>query len=188
MKQCNLTKGLVVFLTITITFFFGLMPSAWANGEPSCAQSDFQGFFAFTESGTVRMVMGGGVITSLLPIASAGWIDVQWNGADTGTISGIEMVNMGGVPFQAGIAGTFDTSSDGDNSNCTGIATVTVTPTPIHPLFPPVYTTFSFVINSNGKQSEIRTLTTEMIPTAFPAPGLPVFVPLAITGVAKPQS
>ena len=185
MKQCNLTKGFVVFLTITITFFFGLMPSAWANGEPSCAQSDFQGFFAFTESGTVRMVMGGGVITSLLPIASAGWIDMQWIDDNTGTISGIETVNLGGVPFQASIDGTLNLLSDNDNCNCTGTAIVTVTPDPIHPLFPPVNTTFSFVLTNDGKLSEIRTLTTQMTAIGQPEP---VFVPLAITGVAKPQN
>ena len=185
MKQCDLTKGLVVFLTIMITLFCGVMPSSWADGTPSCDQNDFQGFFAFAESGTVQMVMSKK--TSLLPIASIGSLDMHWdensdNQYGAGIITGTETINLGGVFFNASIEGEFVMSS-----NCTGTATIAVIPTyPESVPFPPVETVFSFVFSGNGKQSEIRTLITQMIPITPEEVEL-VFVPLAITGIAKPQ-
>lgn len=55
MKRCDLTKGLVFFLTIIITLCCGLIPSSWAedNAVCGCTNKSLKGFYGFSQSGSM---------------------------------------------------------------------------------------------------------------------------------------
>lgn len=173
MKQCDLTKGLVVFLTIIITLFCGVMPSSWAE-TPNCDYCEgqkFKGCYGFSHDGMMQMVSGQ-LIGQTIPMASVGvfYLDNQ------GNLTGQEIVNCGGNSFPANISGTFTVNSD-----CTGTATICATPENDQA----IESEISFVI-TGCNFDEIQMVTTKM--TFCDSGGVVAAIPLNIVGIAKKQS
>lgn len=199
MKQCNLTKGLVVFLTIMITLFCGVMPS---SGTEDCVESEcnycdsqkFEGCYGFSHSG-IMLVQNvdsnnepvfdnkGNPVFTEAPMASVGVFYLD--GKD---LTGHEMVRFGTDTFHATISGTYTMCPD-----CTGTARICAIR---DDSFSGIQSTISFVITSDGK--ELQMVTTGMEPCLMPSspvpsvstssPPLPIIEPINIVGIAKKQS
>ena len=168
MKQCNLTKGLVVFLTIMITLFCGVMPSAWADGCDDCEGEDFEGCYGFWHEGKMITPLSSGEEVST---ASVGVLHFgETNCYGIGEITGHETVSVGPPAslfptFYAEIIGTYTVNSD-----CTGTAVLCTTPVPLEPpILIPTQSVIAFVITSKGK--EIQVVTTKMNASCL-APGV----------------
>jgi hypothetical protein len=195
MKQCDLTKGFVVFLTIMITLFCGVMPSSWAEDCvvsecDYCDSQNFEGCYGFSHSGIMLMQnvdingpvfdnKGNPVITET-PMASGGLLCLT----DDGKLTGHEMVQFGTDSFHAMISGSYTVCPD-----CTGTATICAIPdgSPSG-----IESTIFFVITSEGK--EIQMVTTDMVPcvsvptSVSAASSVPIIEPINIVGIAKKQS
>ena len=188
MKQCDLTKGLVVFLTIMITFFCGVMPSAWAEDSvvpkcKHCAGQSFKGCYGFSHDGMMMMMememeMVGDPPTPVLvpvdppiPMASVGVLYSDGKG----NLTGHEMVKFGPATFPANISGTYTVNAD-----CTGTAWVCATP---YGSEEGIESTISFVI-TGCEGEELQLLTTDMIPCGT---GEDYYLPINIVGTAKKQ-
>ena len=195
MKQCDLTKGLVVFLTIMITLFCGVIPSSWAGDSANCDYCEnqkFEGCYGFSLSGImlVQEVDDKGIVFdkqgspvfSDVPMASLGVFYLDGN-----KITGRETARYGTITFDAKFEGTYEVAGD-----CMG--TVTICAIPIisegdnnsNP--PPLSSTISFVITS---EEELQMVTTSMKPcggdvssTTLPLP-VPIIEPINIVGIAK---
>ena len=191
MKQCNLTKGLVVFLTIMFTLFCGVMPGAWAEEEAddvlkcnSCEGQIFKGCYGFSHKGMMDMLVvdaggnpvvdddGNPVFTGPIPMASAGIFCLD--GMEK--LIGREMVNLGGTSFPAKIIGRYRVNPD-----CTGRALICATPINGGPA---IKSEIVFVI-AGPDFEELQMLTTEM--TSCDANNLVVAKPIGILGIAKKQ-
>ena len=209
MKQCNLTKGLVVFLTIMITLFCGVMPSSGAQpGDVSdcddCKNRNFEGCYGFSHTGDYIIT----VPENFPPATPPTLIDLQVTMVSNGVyhldgnrgLTGEETVrlvfplpsplNYEYPPsfFTAQIIGTYDV-----NENCSGTASVCVTPD-YPPLIPGVpvlglQSEISFVIGSNGEEI---IMTTVKMNTPCRNPLLPDemgnVVPINIVGPVKKLS
>jgi len=176
MKKSDLTKGFVVFFTLMITFFCGLMPSAWA-GCDCCDDQEFAGCYGFSHEGMMMMVNGK---PSKLPIpmASVGVFYLEEMGEDgIGKLSGDEMVNFGGISFSAKISGTYRVNPD-----CTGTAWICAAD-PIDP-YGAIESEISFVI-TGCNFDEIQMVTNKM--TSCYDSNVVVATPLNIVGIAKKQ-
>jgi len=191
MKQCNLTKGLVVFLTIMITLFCGLMPSAWADGTPpscDCCESqkfDEEGCYGFSHDGMMMMMVDGKLSKLSTPMASVGVLHLgglyldETNNIWIGDITGNEMVQFGTDAFPAMLSGTYTVNPD-----CTGTAFICATPTIPDGNNMGIRSEISFVIIGD----EIQMVTTKMthcisnVDTMVGAA-----IPLNIVGIAKKQ-
>ena len=178
MKQCNLTKGLVVFLTIMITLFCGLMPGAWAKDSvvpecDCCEDLNLQGCYGFSHDGMMMMMDmdNGQPISPPIPMASVGVFYLKANGK----LTGHEMVNFGGISFPAEISGDYTVNPD-----CTGTALICATPENE----PGIKSEISFVI-TGCNFDEIQMVTTKM--TFCNNSGVAVAMPLNIVGIAKKQ-
>ena len=176
MKQRNLTKGLVVFLTIMITLFCGVMPSAWAtNGCNYCDNvEEFEGCYGFSHDGRMMELhqVSGQQMPPSKPMASVG----VFYAVDE-IISGHEMVMFGDESFPADLSGTYEVNSD-----CTGTLWICATP---EGMAEGIMSEISFVISGD----EIQMVTTKMtyclygsVPTDIGAA-----IPLNIVGFAKKQ-
>ena len=171
MKQCNLTKGLVFFLTIMITLFCGLMPGAWAGDNCDyCEDQKFKGCYGFSHDGMMITPDTGPLP---VPMASVGVFYLDGKG----NLTGHEMVNFGGTSFPAEISGDYTVYPD-----CTGTATICAIPygSPFG-----IESTISFVIT--GKGEELQMLTTIMTPCGT-IDTIENYVPINIVGTAKKQS
>ena len=180
MKQCNLTKGFVVFFTMMITLFCGVMPSSGA--QPSdvfdcdcCEGLNVEGCYAFSHDGMMITPETGGLP---VPMASVGvfYLDITGNNG-LKTLTGHEMVNFGGTSFPAEISGTYTVAPD-----CTGTATICVIPDESES---GIVSTISFVITDGGE--EIQIVTTEMGPCGTAGGNSEYYVPINIVGTAKKQ-
>ena len=198
MKQCDFTKGLVVFLTIMITLFCGVIPSSWAEDSANCDYCEnqkFDGCYGFSLSGIMLVQKvddkglvfdkQGSPVFSDVPMACVGVFVLDGN-----EIIGRETVKYGTITFDAKFKGTFVVTDD-----CMG--TVTICAIPIIPEGdnnsnpPPLSSTISFVITSEGE--ELQMVTTSMKPcggdvssTTLPPP-VPIIEPINIVGIAKKQ-
>ena len=197
MKQCNLTKGFVVFLTITITLFCGVMPSSWA-GSDYCDDLNLQGYYGFSHDGMMLMRIidkdgnpvidkhGAPVYAKLpTPMASVGVlkfdasIDGSKDGSIVGSIDGHEMVQFGTDIFPATLSGTIRVKSD-----CTGTAWICATPTIPEGNIMGIRSEISFVITGD----EIQMLTIKMTHCVNNEDtGVDAATPLNIVGNAKKQ-
>ena len=190
MKQCDLTKGLVVFLTIMFTLFCGVMSSSWA-GSDFCDDQEFDGCYGFSHSGIMLMQnvdnngpvfdnKGNPVITEA-PMSSVGvfCLDVD------GNLTGREIVRYGTITFPATISGEYEVCSD-----CTGTAWICAIPdgSPSG-----IESTISFVVTT--EREELQMVTTDMVPCVSPVlsvsasstPPAPIIEPINIVGIAKKQ-
>ena len=191
MKQCNLTKGLVVFLTIMITLFCGVMPSAWA-GCDYCDDQEFTGCYGFSDDGTMLMRIvdrdgnpvddkyGNPVFTKVpKAMTSVGVFCLLDDGEKDGmgTITGHEVMNFGGLPFNAELKGRYEVESD-----CTGTAWICVTPEGA----PAIESEVSFVITGRNFD-EIQMVTTKMMYCVnnVNSDNVVAAIPLQIFGIAK---
>ena len=193
MKQCDLTKGFVVFLTIMITFFCGVMPSSWAEDDvdvvPKCNYCEDQKFkdcYGFSHDGMMEMRVfdadgnpvfdadGNPVFTGVpIPMASVGVFYLDGRG----NLTGHEMVNFGGTSFPAKIRGRYKVNLD-----CTGRALICATPRNGDP---GIKSEISFVI-TGGNFDEMQMVTTKM--TSCDYSDVVVARSLNIVGMAKKQS
>ena len=187
MKQCNLTKGLVVFLTVMITLFCGVVPGSWAKDEvvPKCNYCEdqkFKGCYGFMHDG---MMITSDTGQLPVPMASVGIFYLDGKG----NLTGHEMVRFGTTTFHAEISGTYDVKSD-----CTGTVVVCATPMTsegdLIPDFDPLESTISFVTTSKGK--ELQMVTTNMRPCRNFLTGdiepINSIEPINIVGIAKKQN
>jgi hypothetical protein len=180
MKQCDLTKGLVVFLTIMITILFcGLMPGAWAydvSDCDDCKKMDIEGCYVFSDNGKLIMP-NPDPASPILITASMACVGIVH--LENGNITGIETTSLGPdfphVP--GGIPGTI-TGSYVVYPNCTGIATMCI----VNPDGDGIESTISFVIIEKGK--EIQMVTTDMAPCGE-TPSNAYFRPINIVGTLK---
>ena len=162
MKQCDLTKGFVVFLTIMITLFCGLMPGAWADEVSDCnicGDEKFEGCYGFSHYGKMITPQSSG---NQVPMASVGFIYSDGNG----NLTGYETVSLGPpvsiLPtFSANITGTYEVNPD-----CTGTAWICATPDIPNMTLPGTQSVIAFVITSNRK--EIQIVTTKMDTSCLP--------------------
>ena len=182
MKQCNLTKGFVVFLTIMITFFCGLMPGAWADDVFDCDccsnQQKIVGCYGFSHDGMMMMVSDPppGPLTPVLPIpmASVGVLHI-----DGVNLTGHEMVQFGTDTFPAMLIGTYTLDLD-----CTGTASICATPTIPEGNNIGIWSEISLVITGD----EIQMVTTKMTHCINNVnTGVDAAIPLNIVGTAKKQ-
>ena len=190
MKQCNLTKGLVVFLTVMITLFCGVVPGSWAEEDvisncEFCADRVFKGRYGFSHKGMMEMRVfdadgnpvfdadGNPVFTGVpIPMASVGVFYLDGRGK----LIGREMVNLGGTSFPAKIIGRYKVNPD-----CTGRALICATPINGGPA---IKSEIFFVIAGLDFE-ELQLLTTEM--TSCDVSDLVVAKPIGILGIAKKQ-
>ena len=162
MKQCDLTKGLVVFLTIMITLFCGVMPGAWAKNDcDHCKGVDFEGCYGFSHDGMMITPDTGPLP---VPMASVGVFYLDENEI----LTGHEMMNVAGTSFPATISGTYKVNDD-----CTGTAWICTTPTGSSE---GIESEIAFVITSKGEGLQ-------MVPCGDTPSG--DFVPINIVGTAK---
>ena len=180
MKQCNLTKGLVVFLTIMITLFCGLMPGAWADDVSDCDccsnQQKIVGCYGFSHDGMMMMVSDPppGPLTPVLPIPMASVGVLHLDGVN---LTGHEMVQFGTDTFPAMLIGTYTLNPD----DCMGTATVCATPVGSDQ---GIMSKISFVISGD----EIQMVTTKMTHCFNNVnTGVDAAIPLNIVGTAKKQ-
>ena len=181
MKQCDLTKGLVVFLTIMITLFCGLIPGSWAIDDDVfkcnvCANQSFKGCYGFSVSGAILLPQES---ETPVPVANVGVFYLDGKG----NLTGHEVMNFGGTPFYEEISGTYTVNPD-----CTGTAKIG------SPLFtsegdnnfnlPPLVSTIFFVVNSEGKELQMMTIIMEPIGSSYTGDILPI----NLVGIAKKQS
>ena len=110
MKRCDLTKGLVFFLTIIITLCCGLIPSSWAE-DVVCTNKSLKGLYGFSEKGQMEL-QGEGVV-------SYGSVGV-FIADGKGNISGEETLRLGDQTIGAEFEGRYDF-----NENCMGTAYIT---------------------------------------------------------------
>ena len=182
MKQCDLTKGLVVFLTIMITILFcGLMPGAWADDVSDCDDCkniDIEGCYGFSDNG--KLIMPDPMNPNKLITASMACVGLVC--LEDEIITGFETTSLGPdfpdiVPV-SGIPGTI-TGNYEVNDNCTGTATMCI----INPYGEGIKSTVSFVIIENGK--EIQMVTTGMEPCGVETVPPAYFMPINIVGTLK---
>ena len=175
MKQCDLTKGFVVFLTIIITLFCGVMPSSWAGDSANCdycKNQKFEGCYGFSHDGMMITPDTGPLP---VPMASVGVFYLDGKG----NLTGHEMVNFGGESFPATINGNIIEML----SDCTG--TVTICATPENGDTGGIESEISFVITGD----EIQMLTTKMTHCVNNEnSGVPAAIALNIVGTAKKQN
>ena len=107
MKQCDLTKGLVFFLTIIITLCCGLIPSSWA-GDVVCTNKSLKGFYGFSEKGQMELPDG-----EVVSYGSVGF----FNADGKEKISGEETLRLGNETIKADFAGWYEF-----DENCRGTA------------------------------------------------------------------
>ena len=165
MKQCDLTKGLVFFLTIIITLCCGLIPISWALDDAigDCTNKNLRGCYGFSHSGAmiVRETVSGTVSVPVpVPMASIGF----FNADGKGNITGYETLRLGNVNINAKFEGTYEI-----NENCMGTANITCYPE----LDDSIEMTISLVISGRGEE-EVHLLITDVY-------GM---VPLGIVGTA----
>ena len=176
MKQCDLTKGLMVFLTIMITLFCGVMPGSWAKDSvvskcDCCKKQKFKGCYGFSHDGMMMMMVNGQPSEPSIPMASAGVFFLK-----KGKLTGHEIVNFGGTSFYAEIRGKYTVDPD-----CTGTAWICSTPENGDP---GIESEISFVI-TGCNFDEMQMVTTKM--TSCDDNGDVVAIPLNIVGIAKKQ-
>ena len=180
MKQCDLTKGFVVFLTITITFFFGLMPSAWAKDVydcDDCKGQKFKGCYGLAHAG--KMVLPGPDGPVEASIASTGILNFDKRiitGHETVTMSleiPIEPFFVAVPPFDAKICGTYVVYDDCSGKAWICVETLDGLP-PAPGISPQMAQEIAFVITNGGKHIQIMTTkmnTSCCIPELGTAPG-----------------
>ncbi len=181
MKQCNLTKGIVVFLTIMITLFCGVMPSSGAqpgdvpNCDYCCEGLNVEGCYGMSHEG---MMITPNTGPKPVPMASVGVLCLveDTENPGTGFITGHEMVSCGNISFPAEISGTYEVYDD-----CTGTAWVCVTQ---EGMTVGIESEIAFVIS---KGEEIQMVTTKMNTPCITLKNLPQgnIVPINIVGTAK---
>ena len=199
MKQCNLTKGFVVFLTIMITLFCGFMPSAWADDVSDCNccsnPQKIVGCYGFSHDGGMQMRSvdkdgnpvfdkdGNPVFTELpIPMASVGVLHL-----DGVNLTGHEMVQFGTDTFPAVLIGTYTLNPD--NNDCTGTASVCAISTIPEGNNMGIWSEISFVITGD----DIQMVTTKMTHCFIDESNQVVntyndaAIPLNIVGIAKKQ-
>ncbi|MBW2663890.1 MAG: hypothetical protein JRD93_18400 [Deltaproteobacteria bacterium] len=181
MKQCNLTKGLVVFLTIMITLFCGLMPGAWADDVSDCDccsnPQKIVGCYGFSHDGMMMVVVDGKPSKLPTPMASVGVLHL-----DGVNLTGHEMVQFGTDTFPAMLSGTYTLNPE--NPDCTGTASICATPTIPEGNNMGIWSEISFVINGD----EIQMVTTKMTHCVSNVnTGVDAAIPLNIVGTAKKQ-
>ena len=205
MKQCNLTKGIVVFLTIMITLFCGVVPSFGVQPSDGfdcdcCEDLKVEGCYALMHKGEMIMPVPTGLLAPDPPfiqlqvkMASVGVFHIDRNGSITGKETVRLLfppspgVDFPPLSFTAQISGELMVNDDCD---CTGIAKICViadeyvNPDPDGLHGPGIESTMSFVIT--GKGQEIQLVTTDMASCGdiqIPAPF--VYVPIDLVGTAK---
>ena len=177
MKQCNLTKGLVIFLTVMITFFCGVVvvPGSWAEDTPSCdccEGQEFKDCYGFSHDGMMMMMVDGKPGKLPTPMASVGVLHLDENGG----LSGHETVQCGTTTFPANISGTYTVNAD-----CTGTASICATPQGITQ---GMWSDISFVITGD----EIQMVTTKMTHCVNNVnTNVDAAIPFNIIGIAKKQ-
>ena len=175
MKQCDLTKGFVVFLTIMITLFCGVMPSSWADECNDCEKKQFEGCYGFSHDGMMITPATG---PQPVPMASVGvfYLDEMENDG-IGILSGDEMVNFGGTSFPARISGTYTVKAD-----CTGTAWICATQVGSEE---GIESEIAFVITSKGEGLQMVTTKMWTPCTNNTPPETGNVVPINIVGTAK---
>ena len=110
MKRCDLTKGLVFFLSIIITLCCGLIPSSWA-GDVVCTNKSLKGLYGFSEKGQMELQDE--------EVVSYGSVGV-FNADGKGNISGEETLRLGEYTIEATFQGEYEF-----DENCRGTAYIT---------------------------------------------------------------
>ncbi|MFV9646065.1 MAG: hypothetical protein ACNYWU_09605 [Desulfobacterales bacterium] len=165
MKQCDLTKGLVFFLTIIITLCCGLIPSSWAEDDAVCTNKKLNGQYSFSQSGLISVPSLG--YSKPVPVGSVGSFIADGKGH---IISGNEILQLGEYTINAVILeGTYDLEE-----NCTGTASIDVS-AEVGPS--PLRMEIAITITNDGK--EVHLLTTSIINLTNPSN---VMQPFAMTG------
>ena len=181
MKQCDLTKGLVFFLTIMITLFCGLMPGAWAEGISDCddcKDMELEGCYGFSDNGKLIMPDPTNPTESITAsMASVGLLCLEENG----NITGFETTSLGpDFPdyFPAPVLGEILYGHYEVDPDCRGTATICI----VNSQGGGIESTISFVITDKGK--EIQMVTTNMEPCGN-TPAAWVYRPINIVGTLK---
>ena len=116
MKQCDLTKGLVFFLTIIITLCCGLIPSSWGGDDDiECSNRILKGYYSFSEKGKMEVLDSKGKAQ----VVSYGSIGFFYANVD-GDIYGEETLQIGPDIIQAVFNGSYVI-----NENCMGTVSIT---------------------------------------------------------------
>ena len=145
MKQCDLTKGLVFFLTIIIILCCGLIPSSWAEDDDGDYNKIFKGKYTYSQAGSIQ-VAG----TVKLPFGAIGSFITNGKGK---IYCGRETVRLGGNTIIAIFDGTYEL-----DENCMGTATIEVEAND-HPS--PLIMEMALAITKDGK--EVHLLTTKIV-------------------------
>jgi len=167
MKQCDLTKNLVFFLTIIITLCCSLIPSSWAfdDAMSGCTDKSFKGYYVFTQAGFMIVPDWMTELEQPVTMGSIGFIIADGKKQ----ISGWEKVRLGENTINAPFKGTYKLEK-----NCTGTAWITAYPETDDGPLPPLNMVLSIVING-CMGDEVHLLTTSVDD----------MVPLAIVGTAR---
>jgi len=102
MKQYDLTKGLVFFLTIIITLCCGLIPSSWALSDDENYNKILKGKYTYSQAGSIQV---GGVEGVELPFGAVGSFITDGKGK---IYCGIETVRLGGNTIMATFEGDYE--------------------------------------------------------------------------------
>jgi len=122
MKRCDLTKGLVFFLTIIITLCCGLIPSSWAEDDVVCTNRTLKGTYGFSQSGIILVPTGNGPEEHTFDCVGT------FTANGRGDIEGVETIKAGKdtkFTYEADFAGEYYINED-----CRGEAEV-IAKTPI---------------------------------------------------------
>lgn len=164
MKRCDLTKGLVFFLTIIITLCCGLIPSSWALDDVkkvNCGKI-FKGQYAYSQAGLFQVAPGVS-----LNMGAVGSFFVDGKGYIT---RGTETLVMG----ENTIIATFDGTYVFDE-HCMGTADIEVNV--VSGISPsPLYLKMALTLTEDGKK--VYLLTTEINDIN----GEPLMQPHAVVG------
>ena len=151
MKRCDLTKGLVFFLTIIITLCCGVIPSSWADHDDDvvCTNESLHGTYGFSQSGTVL------VPTKKGPEEHSFYCVGIFKANGQGGIEGVETITAGGddkITFESNFEGTYEIGSD-----CRGIVYV-MAETPIEGVLMPIETSVVICGQNKSKVHMLNTL------------------------------
>jgi len=152
MKRCDLTKGLVFFLTIIITLCCGLIPSSWAEDDDGDYNKIFKGKYTYSQAGSIHIMPPPAdpwVPNATQPMGAVGTFITDGKG---NIYDGTETLRLGYKTITATFTGTYVL-----DENRMGTASITVIadngPSPLD-------MEMALTITKDGK--EVHLLTTEI--------------------------
>lgn len=173
MKRCDLTKGLVFFLTIIITLCCGLIPSSWALDEAvcGCTNKSLKGCYTFSQSGSMIAPIPPEMDLEQVLFASVGIIKSDGKGYFSGTETG----QLGEIAIKANLLGEYNL-----DENCMGTARITVVTYEPEGVFPTLIMDMAVATTKDGQQFHLLTTS---VSAKFNGNIVPSFmIPLSIVG------